>query len=71
MALKKASDSPYWEGKNCKGVGYGPFPFRLSLSHYVLEFFIFKSCGLLKTADLAVENSYFGKYLGKGHAWTH
>ena len=33
-----------------------------------LRIFIFKSCGLLKTADLAVENSYFGKYLGKGHA---
>ena len=28
----------------------------VSLSHHIVEFFIFKSYGLLKTADLAVEN---------------
>ena len=45
--------------KKLHGVGYGTD---------LLEFFIFKSCGLLKTADLKGRNSYFGKCLGKGHA---
>ena len=42
--------------KNCKGVGYGTD---------LLEFFIFKSCGLLKTADLAVETRILESILAR------
>ena len=48
--------SPYWEEKNCKGVGYGTD---------LLELFIFKSCGLLKTADLAVETRILESILAR------
>lgn len=42
--------------KNCKGVGYGTD---------LLELFIFKSCGLLKTADLAVETRILESILAR------
>ena len=44
------------EEKNCKGVGYGTD---------LLELFIFKSCGLLKTADLAVETRILESILAR------